>query len=181
MKWLFAKTSDLTQEDYIQTYNLLSPSRKEHITRMKKQEDKARSLAASYLIQKLLKDNDCDNYLLKNAENGMPYLEGSDLFVSISHSAEGVVCAISETPVGIDIEKIKPVKDKFIKYVCNDKEQTYVFKDSDKVFERFFDIWTAKEAYCKKHNMHLGDIPTIDTTTFDKQFYTIEDFLITIV
>lgn len=181
MKWLFTKTTDISQEEYNAAYNRLSPSRKAHVDKMKKTQDKIRSLAASILIEKLLKENNYKNYQLLNGDNGKPYLENSDLFVSISHSDEGVVCAISETAVGIDIEKIKPVTKKFINYVCNDKESEYILANLEESPQRFFTVWTAKEAYLKKHNMTLGDVRTIDTLSFNKQFYTIEDFLITIV
>lgn len=181
MKWLFTKITDISQEEYKAVYNRLSPSRKAHIDKMKKYDDQLRSLAASFLIEKLLKENSYKNYQLLNNDNGKPYLKDSDLFVSISHSAEGVVCAISETAIGIDIEKIKPVTEKFINYVCNEKESEYVLANLEEGPQRFFAVWTAKEAYLKKHNMTLGDVRTIDTLSFSKQFYTIEDFLITIV
>lgn len=181
MKWLFTKITDITHEQYTQIFSRLSPSRKAHIIRMKLPQDQMRSLAASFLVEKLLKGNGYNNFTLSNKENGMPYLEGSNLFVSISHSAEGVVCAISETTIGIDIEKIKTVTEKFINYVCNDKEKEYIFAEPTALPQRFFAVWTAKEAYLKKHGLQLGDIRTIDTFSFEKQFYTTEDFLITIV
>ena len=163
MKLLFTKITDITQEQYTQIYINLSPSRKAHINRMKLPQDQMRSLAASFLIEKLLKENGYDNYTLSNKESGMPYLEGCNLFVSISHSAEGVVCAISETAVGIDIEKTKPVTEKFINYVCNEKEMEYIFAEPSELSQRFFAVWTAKEAYLKKQGLQLGDIRTIDT------------------
>jgi phosphopantetheine--protein transferase-like protein len=85
---------------------------------------------------------------------------------------------VSGTPVGIDIEKIKPVTDKLINYVCNENEREYIESGNDKEY-RFFAVWTAKEAYFKK-NGGVG-VRAVDTTTFEKSVYEIDDYLITIV
>ena len=42
-------------------------------------------------------------------QNGKPYIKSHEnIFVSISHSRDLVVCAVSDVPVGIDTEKIRP-------------------------------------------------------------------------
>ncbi len=42
---------------------------------------------------------------------GKPYLNGyPNYYFNISHSGEFVVCAISNNPVGIDIEQIKQIE-----------------------------------------------------------------------
>ena len=42
-------------------------------------------------------------------EDGKPYIKNhKNIFVSISHSCDLVVCAVSNRPVGIDAEKIRP-------------------------------------------------------------------------
>ena len=111
-------------------------------------------------------------------QNGKPYLVGSDLFISLSHSEEGVAAVVSETPVGIDIEKIKPITDKLINYVCNENEKEYIESGEDREY-RFFTVWTAKEAFFKKNGG--SGVRAVDTTLFEKSVYKIEDYLITIV
>ena len=156
MKWLFGRITDLTPQQYEAILDSLPPSRKARISRIKKEDGRHRSLMASYLVQKLLEEMGRETVVLENAEDGRPYLKGCDLFVSISHSHEGVICAISEDTIGIDMVE-------------------------GPVAQRFFAVWTAKEAYFKKSGSGITDIRSIDTLSFAKQTFYIDDFLITVV
>lgn len=42
-------------------------------------------------------------------EEGKPYLAHTDLEVSITHSGAWAVCALSDAPVGVDLERIREV------------------------------------------------------------------------
>lgn len=178
MKWRFCKITDITKTEYEAIYNGLTLSRRAHIDRMKQQDDRLRSLAVTHLLNSILEEFGVCDARLEVLENGKPHLVGSDLFFSLSHSEEGVAAVVSGTPVGIDIEKIKPVTDKLINYVCNENEREYIESGNDKEY-RFFAVWTAKEAYFKK-NGGVG-VRAVDTTTFEKSVYKIDDYLITIV
>lgn len=190
MKWLFGNIEDITPEQYNNIFETLSNSRKARVNRFKKEDDRRRSLMATHLAHKLLEESGYTNVTLENAPNGKPYLTGCDLCVSISHSGNGVVCAISDREIGIDIEYIKPVKDGLIEYVCTKQELEYIysdFKDIEKditdvsVMQKFYAVWTAKEAYFKKCGSNITDIRSINTFSFNKQSFYIDDFIITIV
>ncbi len=190
MNWLFGKITDITAEQYKNIFETLSNSRKARITHYKKEDDRRRSLMATYLVQKLLNELGCENVTLENAKNGRPYLKGCDLFISISHSDCGVACAVSEKEIGIDIEKIKPVRDGLIDYVCTEQEREYIFSDFTKtgkeitessVTQKFYAVWTAKEAYFKKNSSGITDIRSINTLSFAKRSYYLDEFVITIV
>ena len=186
MKWLFTKITDISQTEYQEIYNSLSQSRKAHIDRMKIENDRLRSLAATKILNKLLCDFSHNTAILETDPKGKPYLNGSDLFFSISHSDTGVVCAVSEKAVGIDIEKIRPVNDKLIDYVCNEAEKQYVLSDKKEkgkagVYQRFFEVWTAKEAFFKKQDGAEKSVRAIDTLSLQKSVYITEDFLITVL
>ena len=43
-----------------------------------------------------------------NTETGAPFIENSDLFISVSHSHEVAIASVSQQNVGIDIEQINP-------------------------------------------------------------------------
>ena len=111
------------REEYEKAYNTLSPSRKAKIDRLKKTEDKKRSLACELLIKKLLSSKNKSFLSVDAAENGCPFLRGSQLSISLSHCEDRVACAFSEGRVGIDIEKIRPVKAEVIKRVCTEEEE----------------------------------------------------------
>lgn len=70
-------------------------------------------------------------------ENGKPLVEGA--FFSISHSGELVGCAVSDRPVGLDIEEIRDVPERLGR-VLDGQWQTP---------EAFFRLWTRREAAIK--------------------------------
>lgn len=93
-------------------------------------------------------------------KHGKPYAIGLDVEFNISHSGDMVVCAVDNNPVGIDIEQIHPIDLSVAKHVCKEEELLYLFgyapaeKDfayttDATVLKRFFELWTAKEAYGK--------------------------------
>lgn len=84
-------------------------------------------------------------------ENGKPLCDGACF--SVSHSGELVACAVSERPVGVDVEQIRPVRPALYQ-VLTPSEQAYVA--SGDPAERFWQLWTMKEAWIKCFGGHLG-------------------------
>jgi 4'-phosphopantetheinyl transferase len=68
-----------------------------------------------------------------------------DIFFNISHTLGLVVCGISTREIGVDVEKIRPFKERVMKRICTETEQKYIGENS----EHFFRIWTLKESYLK--------------------------------
>ena len=50
-------------------------------------------------------------YAVKHTENGKPYTD-EGIYFSLSHTEGFTVCAVSDSEVGADTEKIRPIKDK---------------------------------------------------------------------
>ena len=80
-------------------------------------------------------------------EYGAPYIEGC-LHFSISHCKHGIAVVINETPVGIDIETVRPFNDELVRKTMNIDEQQYI-NSSEKPDYEFVRLWTRKEAYLK--------------------------------
>ena len=120
MHWSYRNTASFTSDELQYAYSQLSPSRKAHIDRLRPQEDKRRSLAAELLVQELLQSLGISNAVLHRHPNGQPYLTGCNLHVSISHSDQMVACALSTNPIGIDIERIKPLDFKICRHLCTE-------------------------------------------------------------
>lgn len=81
-----------------------------------------------------------------------PFVKNSqvkDFDFNISHSGEYVVLAVSDKRIGIDIERIKPIDLELSKDVFHDREIAYLQQGRQKKQERFFEIWTLKEAFVK--------------------------------
>ena len=80
-------------------------------------------------------------------EHGAPYLEDGPYF-SISHCKQGIVVAVSETPIGIDIEAIRPLNEGLVQKAMNPQEQVQIAAAANPEQE-FIRLWTRKEAYVK--------------------------------
>ena len=83
-------------------------------------------------------------------EHGKPYIAGGPHF-SLSHCKEAIAVAISDRPVGIDIESIRPAKEELIARVMSEEEKRKVGNEKqqagrDRMFTR---LWTQKEAILK--------------------------------
>lgn len=190
MKWIYCDINNISDEEYAQVYHSLTPSRRERVERIKSGDDKKRSLAGEILAKKLL----LEEYGIKNPQiavdaKGKPQAEGAPHF-SIAHSENIAVCAADNSEIGIDIEKIRAVKYSLIKRVCVDEELEYVLGShttqdnlckGPEILTRFFEIWTAKEAYFKKIGTGITDFKSVNTCAIKKQFFTLNDYLICIV
>jgi 4'-phosphopantetheinyl transferase len=80
-------------------------------------------------------------------EHGAPYLEHGPYF-SISHSKQGIAVAVSDTPVGIDIEGMRKLDDGLVRKTMNPDEQSRIAASANPTQE-FIRLWTRKEAYVK--------------------------------
>lgn len=183
MKWLTGRVSDFTQQEYARAYRQLSPSRKAHIDRFRQPDDRRRSLAGEILVQKLLKEYGISGAVLETRENGQPVLSGCRLFVSISHCGDFVACALNDAPIGIDAERIKPRSSSLAKRVCVPEELEYLqnaASDEERLV-RFYEIWTAKEAWFKKLGTGIQNLQSVNTLSLPRQVFRMEDYLVTIL
>jgi len=91
-------------------------------------------------------------------EFGKPFLSNViDIHYNISHSGVYVVCAVSNTQIGVDIELIKSIDINIAKRFFSPDEINYVFYPSDEQqYERFYQIWTMKESQVKWEGMGLS-------------------------
>lgn len=178
MKWKICRTCDFTQQEYAAVYEQLSPSRKAHIDAFSNAAARQNSLAGELLLRRLLSEAGI-TAVPERLPSGQPVLSGSDLHVSISHCDDRVVCAVSSEAVGIDIEKIRPIRPGMMERVCTAEELRYVRSGNET--ERFFEVWTAKEAYFKMVGTGITNLQAISILTLSRQVFRQEDYLIQIV
>jgi 4'-phosphopantetheinyl transferase len=193
MEWSYCNIRDLSQNDYDSIYQSLTPSRKEHIDRFLREDDRKRSLAGELITKKLLSGKfGITNALIERLPNGRPVLNGANLFASISHCDDIVVCAVSEKEIGIDTERIKPIKLSLIKRFCVTEEKEYILRnvpysetlsycEDKEILNRFYEIWTAKEAYFKMLGTGIKDLKSVNVLNLKRTKFNINDYLIQIV
>lgn len=99
-----------------------------------------------------------DKIRLTKQQSGKPVLLYPDitLNISISHSDTIVASALSYNVIGIDIEKVVPVKTNIWKYndFFSDVELAEI-AESDCITECFAAMWTRKEAYLKRRGVGI--------------------------
>lgn len=89
--------------------------------------------------------------LFEKTEQGKPFIRGLSIHFSISHCKEMAACAVSSSPIGIDVEQIRPVKENIIQKVLSEEEQEryMIQREKDKGDKCFFQFWTLKESLGK--------------------------------
>ncbi len=98
--------------------------------------------------------------ILKN-EYGKPYFENGPYF-SVSHSKDFVAVAVSDMPVGIDIQFC----DRTINTSGVEKR---FFTAAERLSTKdFFEIWTAKEAIVKKDGRGAAILKETDSSEYRK-------------
>ena len=178
----------MTDELYERYLGMMSSERRERTTRKAIREDRLRSVAGELLVRRSAAE------LLGVAEDavplcsdgrGAPILEGTGLFVSIAHSGNYAVCALSDTPVGIDIEEVRPMCGRVATGTFSVRENEYLDADgyelSGESLVRFFEIWTAKEAYAKMTRKGISLKNTVDTTTVPVKRVHFDGYVVSIV
>ena len=149
MKLYIAKSSELARLDGV---NLLSADRRAKLEKLNIFEDKQRCLAAGLLLRHVFGPRVGD---MVYEEGGKPYLADGPFF-NISHSGEYVVLAVSEKPVGVDIEKLGQYKEKLARRCCTDEELLWL-EAQDK--SEFYRLWTGKESIMKAVGKGLAMAP----------------------
>ncbi|MBR2153906.1 MAG: 4'-phosphopantetheinyl transferase superfamily protein [Bacteroidaceae bacterium] len=90
-------------------------------------------------------------------EHGKPaLLEYPHIHFNISHCRAGIAVALSDAPVGIDIECIVRMNESLARHVLNEREyeQVMTAPDSEQEFTKF---WTQKEAVAKLTGQGISD------------------------
>jgi len=91
-----------------------------------------------------------EKLIIDKNQYGKPFLVNfPNVHYNVSHTKGLIVCAISDSCVGIDVERIKPFNKCIVEKFFSGNEREYVFTCQENQDERFAEIWTKKEAYVK--------------------------------
>lgn len=153
---------DMTCAELSEAYFHMSPERRKLCDGMRFEDDKKRCITADMTARAVISEKlgvSPESVVFIKDELGKPQLKNEALHFNLSHAGKYVALAINESrAVGIDIEKIRPVKTGMLLKVCTQKEIEYIFGkyvipgeslEDLGVLTRFFEIWTYKEAYLK--------------------------------
>lgn len=172
-KWTFDNyNEDNFIDDYNRLYHRLSSERKRKVDEAKTNQRKAEELMAGSLLEEMLYEEIGGHINLEYdySDRGKPFLVGSDLYFSLSHTRNVVACAVANQMVGIDVERRGRYNELVVKRYFTEQEYELLIDDDEIRMDIIFTVlWTAKEAVakcvdipvaevCKKYDMsHLFD------------------------
>ncbi len=162
---IIAETAGVSFGEVSDYVKYLSPRRRAGIAKKRSDEDKLLSLAAGLLTGlELSRRTGIPRGRLRftHGSFGKPYVIGSDIQFSISHTKGAVCAAFSDMgEIGADIEKkSRRVSESLYKRVLNSSEKPLVRSGED-----FIRIWVRKEAFLKRLGTGIAsDLRGADTT-----------------
>ncbi len=161
-------------DDHIEEFDLesalkqVSPQRREKALLYRHEAGRRQSLAVYLLLKKALEQEYgiTEDLEFGYQEHGKPYLlHYPDIHFSLSHCKVAVACAVSDRPVGIDIEHLRPFNKELATYVLNEDQLEQVLQSTDPAVE-FLKFWTQKESFLKLTGEGIhNDLKTLDMST----------------
>lgn len=141
--WIADAAPLLSEEQYLAYYHTVPAHRKEKADRLRFQADKALSVGAWVLFEKMRKE----------------YGLGKEVPFNLSHSGSYVLCSVEDSgetsvKVGCDLEKIKEDRlDVAKRFFCEEEYRSVLEKKQD-----FYRFWVLKESFMKatRLGMKLG-------------------------
>lgn len=142
--------------------NKLPEERKQKVLKIRHREDKNLSIGAWLVFTEALKAFPGYNgtETIAKEKNGKPYFKDNEnVHFSLSHSGNIAFCAVSCDRVGVDTQIICDFKEGICRRYFTKNERDFVLKSKEAAErkDRFFRIWTLKEAYAKMTGGGLGE------------------------
>lgn len=87
---------------------------------------------------------------ISRTEQGKPFFSAHpQLRFNLSHSGSFALCALDDSPVGVDLETIRPHHPRLAQRICSPAELEWVSAQSDPQ-RALLSLWTKKEARVKQ-------------------------------
>ena len=147
MQIFLININDFSDQNYNLCLSLMDEKRRQYIHSLKHQKGKLLSVAAEWLVKtnaSTLLNKNIEEIVLLRDEKGKPYIKDNPVYISISHSGDFAAAAFHNSPVGIDIEVLRPVDIRLKNRICTNRD--LVFRGCAR--ENFFfpvRRWTVQE------------------------------------
>lgn len=139
--------------------------------RLRLAEDRAAYLAAHVLVRsaaaellgadptELVVEQRCPD--CGGTDHGRPTIAGADIHISLSHTRGWVAAVAAEQPVGVDVERVRPVVAGVLTRTLSEAEQAWLRcqPDPERAFAR---LWVRKEALVKAGHGRLAAASALD-------------------
>ena len=165
--WMYADAvSD--PETFRRAFDSMPFERRQKIRSFRFERDRQLSLCAGLLLCEGLKRAGVPNAGIAYGPYGKPYLrDRDDVFFNLSHGGRIAAIAVSDKPVGIDVEPIRPFGEDVLRRVFL-PEELAAAPGCDR--ERFYTVlWTVKESIMKLFGTGLSLDPADIRVSFGER------------
>ena len=178
--YIFDDMSQVTPEEIQRLLPLVSDERSEQALSYKHLFGQFACMKSYVMLREILESMGLSHpFIFGQNEHGKPFLaDYPDIHFNLSHCKNGIIVAVSDEPIGVDIESYREVSDRLIRYTMNEEEQQ-IIQTSDDPIRTFTEYWTKKEAVFKlrgtgiTHDLHgllQGDEQVETHVNPDKQY-----------
>lgn len=137
----------------------LPAARRERALGMARDADAARCVGAGLILQRALEGAGIppEKQVFGQNKYGKPLLIGENRpHFSLSHSGQWAVCAVSDAPVGVDIDTARCTMRVARRFFSPEEAAYLEFLDGSTQKDALARLWTAKEAYLKAQGTGLA-------------------------
>ena len=149
----------ISEEEYDQYFLELPKEMRQKISKYRFREDRYRTIAGKIMLLKYLKKSTKFNLSdVNTTKYNKPYIENCDINFNISHSGRYTIAVFSNSnQIGVDIEDMTNEidLDDFRGVLLEDEFNQ--IQNSKNRLEKFYTIWTIKEAILKAEGRGLID------------------------
>ncbi|MGB9977984.1 4'-phosphopantetheinyl transferase family protein [Methanobacterium sp.] len=140
---------DVSELDFNRIKSSVSKTRIKKSSKYFHRKDRNLSLGVEVLLNHALNKIGINNPVFDIDKYGKPYLKNySDVYFNLSHSQKYVACAVSDSPVGVDIEYIHDIDLNLSKHFFYGSEYEHILNNNNQN-NAFFELWVLKESYMK--------------------------------
>jgi 4'-phosphopantetheinyl transferase len=167
--WAAQLERPLTEREETVLLGLLPPERRERLLRVKRRDQWREVLCTYAILRQALWEQYCwrDFPKLELSSFGKPYFpEHPTVHFNVSHTHGAVLVGLSDEPVGVDIERIRPVSARSMRRIADVATE-----------KAFFQSWVRREARAKRGGTGVGTMMEADTPLqIGEHFYFLDAF-----
>lgn len=159
IKITYADIGEITPDLYSEMLERLPVERRAHAEEYAFIKDKYLSAAAGCLLGLALKERGIDYSAAKIClgPHGKPYIEGQNVKFSLSHSGQIAVCAFGDEEIGVDVQKVIPLRAGVAEKICSEGEIARLkVLSKEAAADELIRLWTAKESAVKYLGLGLS-------------------------
>jgi len=161
--WAVRLERPLTERETELILRILPPNRRERLMKLRQKEKRREPLCAYLMLYLALWELYQWREFPEMAETSMGkpcFPEHPEVHFNLSHTTGAVLVGVSDQPIGVDIEKIRPVSQRAMRRLADVSTE-----------RAFFQNWVRREARTKRSGNGIGTMMRSETPLQQGEFY----------